>query len=83
MKLIMLMVLFSTASEPAPHVEHGYGPRPMKSMETCLHRRGQMQAYLDANSHGRTHAKAFCVEFHAQGYSEALDAFKRSLGDPS
>jgi hypothetical protein len=83
MKLIMLMVLFSTPAEPAPHPAYGFAPRPMEDMGKCLQYRSRLQAYLEANTPGGTRFTAFCVEFHAQGYDEALDAFKRGLGAPS
>lgn len=83
MKMIMLMVLFSTPAEPLPHAEHGFSPRLTDSMEQCLQRRSQMHSYLAANAAPGVQFKAFCVEFEAQGYDEAVDAFKRELGDPA
>ncbi|MDE4176344.1 hypothetical protein PXK01_19485 [Phaeobacter sp. PT47_59] len=83
MKMIMLMVLFSTAADPAPHTEDGYYPRQMASMEKCLQHRSRLHSYLEAHTSGETRFKAFCVEFNAQGYSEAVDAFRRDIGDPA
>lgn len=81
MKMILLMVLFSTPAEPLPHEEHGFAPRVVEDMATCLQRRSRLQAYLETIADKGTLFKAFCVEFQAVGYAEALAAFHRTIGE--
>lgn len=83
MKLIMLMVLFSPPAEPSPHMEHGFGPRVAASVEQCLNWRDNAQEYLAGAVKDGVRFKVFCVEFDAHGYDEAVDAFRRQLGDPA
>ncbi len=84
MKMILLMVLFSTPADPAPHQFDGFGPRVMESMEQCLARRSTLQAYItDKRPSEDIKFKALCVEFEARGYDEAVSAFKRELGKPA
>ena len=83
MKMIVLMVLFSTVANPVPHTAHGFKPRPVASMERCLKRRSSMQNYFERNIGHGTKFTVFCVEFNAVGYDDAVDAFKRRIGDPT
>lgn len=83
MKLVMLLVLFSTEAQPAPHQEPGFGPRAASSMEQCLMRRRYLQNHLEGIAGDGVAYKVFCVEFQALGYDEALAAFRRELGDPA
>ena len=82
MKLILLMVLFSTPNDPTPHMMDGYGPRKMSSVEMCLTRRSHLQSYIEANAHPDVKAKVFCTVTEIHGYDEALSAFQAELGDP-
>ena len=83
MKMFLLMVLFSTPAKPAPHELPGFHPRPAETMEQCLQRRANLQRYIEDNKHSKVKFKAFCVEFSANGYDEALDSFKREIGELS
>jgi len=40
-------------------------------------------AYIEATKHPIVKYSVFCVEFRAYGYGEALDSFKREIGDRS
>ena len=82
MKMFMLMIMFSTPMEPVPHEEPEWGPRFTTTMDDCLYKRSSTQRYLEhviQNPHVKF--KAFCVEFNAVGYDEAIDSFNRQLGD--
>jgi|GEM_PF-3877206 len=81
MDLVMLMVLFSTPAEPAPHTAHGFGPRPMRSVEHCLERRSYAQKYIEGIVSDGTVFSVFCVTFEAHGYEDARDALARRVGD--
>lgn len=82
MKMILLMVLFSTPVNPLPHEKHGYAPRVVKDMETCLTRRSTMQRYFQNNRKSEDiKFSVFCVEFQAIGYDEAVAAFQRTIGE--
>ena len=83
MKMFLLMVLFSTPAEPAPHEIPGFGPRKAASMEQCLNRRSTLETYIEANKASSTKFKVFCVELEAKGYDDALASFKSELGDPA
>ena len=83
MKLFLLMVLFSTPDNPAPHQEDGFAPRVVKSMELCLTRRAYAERYFEDSLHSSIKYSVFCVEMIERGYSEALEAFRHILGDPT
>lgn len=80
MKLVMLMVLFATTSNPVPVQNAEYGPRIQPDMKTCLERRSAAQAYFEEHIRREVLFTVFCVEFRALGYVEAVDEFKRRLG---
>lgn len=82
MKLILLIVLFSTPENPQPHEEHGFGPRPAASLEQCLKWRSATQDYLDEHVDSHVFVHAACVEFEARGYEEAEEALIRKSGIP-
>jgi len=82
MKLFLLMVLFSTPGNPEPHEEYGFGSRRVESMEVCLQRRDYLETYLAEYAPPSYKFTAFCVEFRALGYDEALEEFKSSIGRP-
>lgn len=82
MKIVLLMVLFSTPADPEPHMAEGYAPRPAATLEQCLTRRAHLQAYMEANLPRGVRFKAFCTVTRIEGYDEALDAFRRALGAP-
>lgn len=83
MKMIVLMILFSTPLDPEPHEgsRYGYGHRTAPSMEVCLKRRDMTLKQLERKAPERTKFTAFCVEMEVQGYSEAVERFKRTIGD--
>ena len=80
MKLIMLMMLFATTSNPVPVQNAEYGPRIQPDMKTCLERRTATQDYFEKNIRRDVQFTVFCVEFRALGYAEAVANFKRRLG---
>ena len=84
MKLIFLMVLFSTPSDPAPHHHPDFGAMRMNDMDHCLARRSFLQNQLERQISNRAIAFfPFCVEFTASGYDEAVDRLNRMTGRDS
>ena len=83
MKIILLVVLFSTPSNPEPHEgsRYGYGHRSAPTMEACLKRRDFLMNTLAKHANEDEHYTAFCVEMEVFRYTEALQEFRRSLGD--
>lgn len=80
MKLIMLMVLFSTPDNIEPHADPRFGALAMKSVEQCLTRRSFAHKFFKETLREGTRFRAFCVQFEAFGYDEALAAFRADLG---
>lgn len=80
MKMIMLMVLFATFSDPTPTEHQDFGARQQPDMATCLDRRAFMQAHLEQTMPRVVQFAVFCVEFRAIGYDEAVADFKRRIG---
>jgi hypothetical protein len=78
-----LFVLFSTPEKPEPHYLPNWGSRSTKGLDNCLQRRTHLQGYLEENVGFGVKTKAFCVRFDLVGYDEALEEFKRSIGEPS
>lgn len=80
MKMVMLMVLFATFADPEPRSHPDFAPREQQDMATCLERRSFLQNYLSQEVPRHVQFVVFCVEFRALGYTEAVAAFKRTLG---
>lgn len=80
MKWFILMVLFSTPADRAPHHHPDFGPLKFDTMADCLLRRSFAQKYFRESAQEGVMFSVFCVEFRALGYDEAKDAFARKIG---
>lgn len=80
MKLFLLMVLFSTPGERAPHHHPDFGALKFDTMAECLVRRSFAQDYFRKAAQEGVMYSVFCVEFRALGYDEAKEAFARKIG---
>lgn len=80
MKLFLLMVLFSTPSDRAPHHHPDFGALRFDTMAECLGRRSFAQNYFRQSAQDGVLYSVFCVEFRALGYDEAKEAFSRRVG---
>ncbi len=83
MKTVILMVLFSTVANPEPHEgsRYGYGHREAPDMESCIKRRDFLTETLSKQAGEGDYFTAFCIEMEVHGYSEAIDDFRRSIGN--
>lgn len=83
MKMILLMILFSTPEKPEPHVgtDYGFGHREAPSMEVCMKRRDMTLKQLEGRLGKGEYATAFCVEVDVHGYAEGVENFKRNIGE--
>jgi hypothetical protein len=76
-----LFVLFSTPDMPDPHFEPGWDAKSTVSLESCIAQRDRVLAYLSENiKNDSVKYTAFCVEFHAHGFDEAMEAFRKQIG---
>jgi hypothetical protein len=78
-----MFVLFSTPEKPKPHQLPGWKSRAADSLAQCEERKRHVTNYIQSRipEGSKVKFKAFCVEFHAHGWGDAVDAFKRTLGD--
>ena len=85
MKIILLMVFFSTADRPEVHAgdDYGFGHREVKSMEICVKRRDFLLDQLERAAPKNMKFSAFCVEMELLGFVEGMDDFKKTLGKPT
>ena len=79
MKIIILITLFSTVDNPAPHFVKEHPMRAMDTMEQCLKTRNFRYNYWEIPE--KVKVTHFCMTLEVQGYDEALEAFKRQIGD--
>lgn len=76
-----LFIYFSTPDKPEPHAIPGWTSRSSDSMEQCVSRRDNITNYIKANVPENVKFTAFCVEFHAHGFEEGMEAFRKRIGD--
>ena len=78
-----MFILFSTPEKPEPHQLPGWRSRAADTLAQCEERKRHVTNYIQSRiPKGRkVKFKAFCVEFHAHGWAEAVDAFKRQIGE--
>ena len=78
-----LFILFSTPDKPAPHQMPGWESRAADTLAQCEERKHHVTEYIASRipEGSKVKFKAFCVEFHAHGWADAVDAFKRQLGE--
>ena len=75
-----LFIYFSTKDKPEPFVEPGWESRIAETMAQCQKRRKSISNYITANISEGVKFTVFCVEFHAHGFEEGLQAFRKRLG---
>lgn len=82
--IIILVLLFSTPDNVIPHTgeAYGYGPRKVDSLELCERRKEYLKAYLTGKVPNGSRFTVFCMQIKFLGYEEALENFRKSLGDP-
>lgn len=86
MKLILLMVFFSTPDNPEPHPgdDYGFGHRQVPTLEMCLKRRDVLLRQLKkASKNPKVKYAAFCTELELKGFEESMETFKKSIGELS
>lgn len=69
MKIILLMVLFSTPEHPAVHggAKYGYGPRQAPNMEICQQREKLLLKQLELTTPSDISYATKCVEMVIAG----------------
>lgn len=83
-KIVVLMVFFSTPGNREPHVEPGFGHKVVKDMNTCLVMRDNLLSYTMKNViEDGALVTAFCTETTMYGFTEAMEEFKKRIGDLS
>jgi len=82
--IILLVLLFSTPENVIPHTgeAYGYGPREVKSLELCQKRKEYLEQYIGKQIAHGSKFTVFCMKIKFVGFDEALENFRRSLGDP-
>ena len=84
MEWFVLVALFSTPVNLAPHVEGSFEPRTYRTLAECESGRSRMSNFIaDKVTNPRVKSSVFCVRVSVDGYVEGVDNLRRITGDLS
>ena len=84
MHWFVLVALFSTPDNLAPHVEYSFEPRTYQTLAECEVSRSRMSNFIaDKITNRRIKSSVFCVRVSVEGYIEGVDNLRRITGDMS